>query len=72
MKSAAAGAGLAVRVGPIAALLLTVTLAAEQTFRASVHLVTVTATVKDSQGKYVDSLRTIPTHRRMAASTTYA
>jgi hypothetical protein len=40
-----------------AALLLTVTLAADQSFRAKVNLVTVTATVKDSQGKYVDHLQ---------------
>jgi hypothetical protein len=52
-----AGPRLAVLVGPIAALLLTVTPAADQKFRANVHLVTVTATVKDSQGKYVDHLR---------------
>ena len=57
MKSAAAGARLTVPVGPIAALLLTVALAADQRFRANVHLVTVTATVKDSQGKYVDHLQ---------------
>jgi len=57
MKSAAAGARLAVLVGPIAALLLTATLAADQRFRADVHLVTVTATVKDSQGEYVDHLQ---------------
>jgi VWFA-related protein len=37
--------------------LLTVTLTADQTFRSNVRLVTVTATVKDSQGKYVDHLR---------------
>ena len=42
---------------PIAALLLTATLAADQGFRSNVHLVTVTATVKDSQGKYVDHLQ---------------
>jgi hypothetical protein len=57
MKSAAAGDRLAVLVGPIAALLLTATLAADQRFRADVHLVTVTATVKDSQGEYVDHLQ---------------
>jgi hypothetical protein len=57
MKRAAAAARLAVLVGPIAALLLTVALAADQRFRAKVHLVTVTATVKDSQGKYVDHLQ---------------
>jgi len=48
---------LAVLAGPIAALLLTVAPAADQRFRANVQLVTVTATVKDSQGKYVDHLR---------------
>jgi Ca-activated chloride channel family protein len=37
--------------------LLTVTLAADQRFRANVHLVTVTATVKDAQGRYVDHLQ---------------
>src|ERR1044072_8326189 len=47
----------AMPVAPIAALVLTVTLAADQTFRANVHLVTVTATVKDGQGKYVDHLQ---------------
>ena len=44
-------------VGPIAALLLTAALAADQRFRANVRLVTVTATVKDSQGTYVDHLQ---------------
>ena len=39
-----------------AALLLTVTLAGDQDFRAKVNLVTVTATVKDAQGHYVDRL----------------
>jgi hypothetical protein len=57
MKSAAAGATLAALASLIAALLLTLTLAADQTFRANVRLVTVTATVKDSQGQYVDHLR---------------
>jgi hypothetical protein len=57
MKSAAAGARWAAVVGPIAALLLTVTLAAGQRFRAGVHLVTVTATVKDAHGQYVDHLK---------------
>ena len=57
MKRAAASGRLAVLAGPIAALLLTVTLAADQSFRTKVNLVTVTATVKDSQGKYVDHLQ---------------
>ena len=48
MKRAAAGATL---------LLLTVTLAADQRFRGGVRLVTVTATVRDAQGRYVDRLR---------------
>jgi hypothetical protein len=51
------GSRLAVLAGPIAALVLTVALAADQTFRSNVRLVTVTATVKDSQGKYVDHLQ---------------
>jgi hypothetical protein len=57
MKSAAADARVAVLVGPIAALALTVTLAADQRFRADVHVVTDTATVKDSHGTYVDHLQ---------------
>ena len=51
------GRGFAFLAGPIAALVLTVTLAADQTFRSNVRLVTVTATVKDSEGKYVDHLQ---------------
>jgi Ca-activated chloride channel family protein len=54
---AAAGTRLAALAVRIAGLLLAVTLAAEQTFRANVHLVTVTATVEDSQGNYVDHLQ---------------
>jgi uncharacterized protein with von Willebrand factor type A (vWA) domain len=54
---AGAGGRLAVLAGPIAALVLTATLAADQTFRSKVHLVTVTATVKDPQGTYVDHLQ---------------
>jgi len=50
------GSRLAVLAGPIAALVLTVAPAADQTFRSGVRLVTVTATVKDAQGKYVDHL----------------
>lgn len=57
MESAAAGARMAALVSPIAALVLTVTLAADQTFRSNVRLVTVTAIVKDSHGKYVDHLQ---------------
>ena len=48
---------MAALAGPIAALLLTAGPAVAQRFRASVHLVTVTATVKDSQGTYVDHLQ---------------
>jgi hypothetical protein len=51
------GRRLAVLAGPIAALVLTAALAADQTFRSGVRLVTVTATVKDAQGKYVDHLQ---------------
>ena len=50
MKRTRADAGLAVLAVPLAAVLLTVSPAVSQRFRASVHLVTVTATVKDSQG----------------------
>ena len=57
IKSTATGAGLALLAGPLAAVLLTVSPAVAQRFRANVHLVAVTATVKDSQGTYVDHLQ---------------
>ena len=57
MTRAAADGRFAVLAGPIVALLLTVMLAADQTFRSGVHLVTVTAAVKDSHGKYIDHLQ---------------
>ncbi len=57
MKSTKAGAGLALVAGPLAAVLLTISPAGAQRFRADVRLVTVTATVKDSHGAYIDHLQ---------------
>lgn len=57
MKSAAPEGRLAVPPCTIGLLLATLTVAGDQTFRAGVHLVTVTATVKNSQGVYVDHLQ---------------
>jgi Ca-activated chloride channel homolog len=56
-KNTGADAGLGVLVAPLAAMLLTVSPAGSQRFRADVHLVTVTATVKDAHGAYVDHLQ---------------